>query len=271
MEKIFTFAEKDSKDEWYLHANIFGILKNANYHTFWLSNQSPWGLWGSIGKLYSERCNEKFFVESREHISKNSEFDFAIFPALDEFLLRNHKKNFLVIQILGTHATYSERYPADFAKFMITDEDKTTEEAKKITAEYDNAVLYNDFIINEIIRRFEDKNAVIIYISDHGEEVFENGHEFAGHSMEENGNRSMIEIPAIIWLSQEFRQTYPEKVSKIAAAVNKPYRTDFSIHALLDFMDIRTTSFDQQKSIFSADYFSSHSRIYNGEPYVKSE
>lgn len=269
LEKIFTFAEKDDIDAWYLHANIFDILHNTNYHTFWLSNQSPLGLWGCLNKIYAERCDEDFFVEPKEEVSFKRKVDATLLPALDDFLLRAHEKNFIVIHLYGTHTTYRERYPEEFAKFTANDEDKPTEEGKKLTAEYDNAVLYNDFIVNEIIRRFEDKNAVIIYISDHGEEVFENGREFSGHSMEENGNRSMIEIPAIIWASQKFRQTYPEKVAAIAAAVDKPYRTDFYIHALLDLMDIRTTSFDQQKSIFSADYFSSHPRIYNGEPYVK--
>ena len=30
----------------------------------------------------------------------------------------------------------------------------------QVRAEYDNAVLYNDFVVNEIIKRFEDKNAI---------------------------------------------------------------------------------------------------------------
>ena len=271
MEKIFTFTEKDNAVEWYKHANILDIVRRANYHTVWLSNQSPLGLWGCIGKIYAERCDEEFFVEEKEEISFERKFDAAILPALDEYISRIHGKNFLVIHLFATHGTYRERYPAEFSKFTPDDEDKPTLEGKKITAEYDNAVLYNDFIINEIIRRFEDKNAVIIYISDHGQEVFENGREFAGHSMEESGNRSMIEIPAIIWCSQKFRQSYPEKISALNAALDRPYRTDYLIHTLLDLLDIRTTSFDPTKSILNAEFDSSRPRIYNGEPYVKGE
>ncbi|MBQ6005246.1 MAG: sulfatase-like hydrolase/transferase [Selenomonadaceae bacterium] len=131
--------------------------------------------------------------------------------------------------------------------------------------------MYNDFIVNEIIRRFEEKDAVIIYISDHGEEVFENGREFAGHSMEESGNRNMIEIPAIIWASKKFRQSYPEKISALNAALDRPYRTDYLIHALLDLLDIRTTSFEPEKSILNARFDSSLPRIYNQQPYIKDE
>ena len=268
MEKIFTFAEKDTPD-WYLSANIFDILRRTDYHTFWLSNQSPLGLWGNLDRIYASRCDEEFFIESKENFSYRREFDGVLLPALDNFLARAQDKNFLVIHIYGTHAAYNERYPADFAKFTATDEDKPTDAGRKIAAAYDNAVLYNDFIINEIIKRFEDKDAAIIYISDHGEEIFEDGREFSGHSPEDRGNRSMIEIPALIWLSQKFRESHPEKISALAAAVDKPYRTDFFIHALLELLDIRTTSFDPTKSILNADFDSTRPRIYNGEPYVK--
>ncbi|MBR3051472.1 MAG: sulfatase-like hydrolase/transferase, partial [Selenomonadaceae bacterium] len=135
------------------------------------------------------------------------------------------------------------------------------------TAEYDNAVLYNDFIVDEIIRRFENKNAVLIYISDHGEEVYE-GRDFAWHSVEEEGNVHMIEIPALIWASKSFREHYPEKISAINAALDRPYRTDYLIHAILELMDIRTTSFDETKSIIYKN-FQERPRIYNGAPYSK--
>ncbi len=112
---------------------------------------------------------------------------------------------------------------------------------------------------------------MIIYISDHGEEVFENGREFTGHSMEESDNRSMIEIPAIIWCSQKFRQSYSEKNSALNVALDRPYRTDYLIHTLLDLLDISTTSFEPTKSILNARFNSSRPRIYNGEPYVKDD
>lgn len=271
MEKIFTFAEKDDDVEWYRHANIFDILRRANYHTVWLSNQSPVGFWGNLDRIYGNRCDEEFFVEPKEKFSFERKLDATLLPMLDEFISRSHEKNFLAIHLYGTHSIYNERYPDEFAKFTPDDEDKPTLEGRTFTAEYDNAVLYNDFIVNEIIRRFEDKNAMIIYISDHGEEVFENDREFAGHSMEESGNRSMIEIPAIIWASKKFREHYPEKISALNSALDRPYRTDYLIHALLDLLDIRTTSFEPEKSIFNARFDSSLPRIYNQQPYIKDE
>lgn len=270
MSQIFTFAEKsDPKDDWYLKANIFDIVRRAGYRTVWLSNQSPIGLWGNFDKYFSARCDEKFFVEAEDEIARQRSIDGALIPVLDKFLeTSSDAKNFWLIHLYGTHEKFRERYPAEFEKFTADDEDKPDESWRQGTAEYDNAVLYNDFIVNEIIRRFEDKNAVLIYISDHGLEVFD-GRDFAGHSIEQVGNVHMIEIPALVWTSEKFSERYPEKISALKSVVDRPYRTDFLIHALLDLMDIRTTSFDATKSVINEQFDSTQPRIYNGTPYTK--
>ena len=266
MKRIFTFSEKDEPEEnWYTKPNIFDILRRAGYHTVWISNQSPISFWGSHDKIYAERCDENFFPESAKG-GTTKDFDSILFPAIDEFLASAHDKNFYVVHLYGAHPAYSMRYPKDFEKFTVADEDKPTAEGRKVAAEYDNAIFYGDYVLDEIFRRFEDKTALVIYISDHGQEVFEGGSDFAGHASEESGSRSMIEIPMLIWTSEKFRELYPEKVSAIAAAVDRPYRTDFIIHAVLDLLDIRTQSFEPEKSIVN-EKFSPAARIYNGKPY----
>lgn len=269
MARIFTFAEKDEpQNDWYLKANIFDILRRTNYHTVWLSNQSPLGLWGNFDKYFSARCDEKFFIESEDKLARQRQIDGVLLLVLDKFLTAaSADKNFYVIHLYGAHEAFRARYPAEFEKFSADDENKPEESWRQVTAEYDNAVLYNDFIVDEIIRRFENKNAVLIYISDHGEEVYE-GRNFFGHSLEERGNVHMIEIPALVWASKSFREHYPEKISALTAALDRPYRTDYLIHTLLDFMDIRTTSFDATKSIINKN-FEERPRIYNGVPYKK--
>ncbi len=275
MARIFTFAEKDeSMNDWYFHANLFDIVRRAGYHTIWLSNQRALGLWGNFDKYFSVRCDEKYFIGVEDPIERkikvDGQIDGVLLPVLDELLAASTaEKNFLLIHLYGTHGIYRDRYPAEFEKFSAADEDKPEESWRQVTAEYDNAVLYNDFIVNEIIRRFEDKNAVMIYISDHGEEVCE-GRDFACHSAEEEGNVHMIEIPAIVWASKDFRERYPEKISVLNSAVDRPYRTDYLIHALLELMDIRTTSFDAIKSIINDNFDSTRPRIYNGKPYIKN-
>ena len=191
-----------------------------------------------------------------------------LLKTVDEYLEKPHEKNFYVIHLTGQHWTYSERYPSEFAKFKAEDEDKPEEVWRQKTSEYDNATLYNDFVLDEIIKRFENKNAVVIYISDHGNEVYE-GRDFAGHSPEAIGNVCMIEVPMFVWTSKIFREKYPEKISRFKSAVDRPYRLDSLIHSILDLADIHTTSYDPTKSIWN-EKFEPRPRIYNGKLYQKN-
>ena len=270
MSLIFTFAEKGAPmNDWYLKANLFDIVRRAGYHTLWLSNQSPVGVFGNFDKYFSERCDEKIFVDDENFVAKERQPDGVLLPVIDELLAATTaEKNFLLIHLYGAHARYNARYSAEFEKFSAADENKPEEIWRQVTAEYDNAILYDDFVVDEIIRRFENKNAVLIYISDHGEEVFE-GRDFAGHSLEAEGNVHMIEIPALVWASKSFCERYPEKISALAAALDRPYRTDYLIHALLDLMNIRTTSFDATKSIINEAFDTTRPRFYNGKAYVR--
>lgn len=274
MKLIFTFAEKDTDSEnWYKAGNIFDIVRRAGYRTVWISNQSPVGWLGNLDKICAECCDEEYFNDVAKRNDKNifsRDLDNVLLPVIDDFISRAHEKNFYCVHLYGSHPTYIERYPQNFSKFTAADEDKPDDLSKKITAEYDNAILYTDFILDEIFKRFEDKNALIIYISDHGEEVFEDGKNFAGHSPENLGNRSMIEIPMLVWTSKSFREMYPEKIAALKNSADNPYRTDLIIHTILDLMDIQTENFDAAKSIVNEKFDKNRPRIYNNKPYNKN-
>ena len=267
MSKIGTFAEKDDElNDWYRKANLFDIMKRAGYYTVWISNQSHIGILSNFDHYFAERCNEKFFTDI--FYGKRG-LDEWLLPPLDEYMKNLHEKNFYIIHLTGQHPDYGARYTPEFAKFKAEDIDKPEEEWRRKTAEYANATLYNDYILEEIIKRFEDKNAVMIYISDHGQEVYE-GRNFGGHSLEPFGSVHMIEIPTLVWASKKFRETYPEKFSLMKAAEDKPYRNDYLIHAILDLADIHTTSYDPTKSIWNKNFDSTRPRIYNDKPYTKN-
>ncbi|WP_418626738.1 sulfatase-like hydrolase/transferase, partial [Anaerosinus sp.] len=157
-------------------------------------------------------------------------------------------------------------YPKEYNVFNESDIESNFDTKRKLTiAEYDNAVLYNDFIVNEIIKRFEGKETLIIYISDHGEEVYDN-RDYVGHT-EDNGSKYMIEIPMIVWGSKNFVERYPEKLQSIKMAIKHPYMTDDIIHSILDLLEIKTIDYDSSRSIFSPDFNEKRQRIYHGQDY----
>lgn len=265
---VFTFHEKGSSKQWYEYENLFDILKAAGYYTSWISNQETTGVYGSTAHVYASRCDVSKFTEIRDSRTIHRFYDDKLLPLLDDSLSVEKQKQFFVIHLEGTHEEYKERYPKEFEKFSMYDENGSNDKQRQIKAEYDNAVLYNDFIVNEIIRRFEDMNAIIIYISDHGNEVCEES-DFHGHSSETVGNLHMIEIPMLIWTSKRFKEAYPTVDKKIRSSINHPYMTDDLINTILNLMDIEVNDYDKKKSIINDDFDFTRKRIYNGKEYVR--
>ena len=271
-ERLFTFYDNrvEMLDKpWYQYPNLFDILKAAGYHTAWLSNQESSGIYGNVPRAYADRCNEKNFTVIRDTTTFVYEFDEKLLPLLDESLQKNTaQKNFYVLHLLGTHADYRLRFPAEYEVFKADDEPADAAWKRDYQADYDNAVLYNDFIVDEIIKRFENKDALIIYISDHGESIFEDNIHY-GHGPG-NGAQS-LEIPMIVWTSDIFKANHPDLEQRIRAAKDLPFMTDDMIHALLDLMKIETEDFDSRKSLFSKDFDATRKRIYRNGEYVNGK
>lgn len=273
MEKLFTFYRYGAEGRWFNYANLFNILNAAGYNTVWLSNQETFGIYSTAGRFYAKQGKLSKFAMARSSDQEFAYYDEKILPILDDTLLNNkNNKNFFVMHLMGTHSRYDFRYPAvqEFEKFSYKDErgyDGISNSQREIRAKYDNAVLYNDFIVDEIIKRFEDKNAIVIYVSDHGEEVYDMRAE-ASHE-EQNVSRFMIEIPMLIWTSREFAASYPDLCKRFAASVNRPFMTDDMIHVILDIMDIATDDYDASKSIINENFDASRRRICSGKIYDK--
>ena len=155
---------------------------------------------------------------------------------------------------MGAHEEFSKRYPPEFARFTPEDEAERgvaeDEAARTVRASYDNAVLYDDAIVDEIIRRFEDKDALVIFISDHGEEVYDTRSQF-GHGDETSPWQR--EVPMVFWMSKAFRANHLADVQRIEAAREHHWQSDEMIHTLLDLMHVRAPGFEQNKSLLSTE------------------
>ena len=269
LRELFTFYHKAYGGEWYEYGNYFDILRAAGYHTAWISNQESSGLYGNAGRAYADRCDEKAFTLIRDSENDVSRYDEAVLPLLDASLEKNQaEKSFYAIHLMGTHEDYIRRYPTEYGVFTADDETGDKPEWRKMRAEYDNAVLYNDYIVNAIIKRFEDKNAIVIYISDHGEEVYDRW-DFRGHA--EHGSFYQLEIPMLIWTSEQFQRTYPEQVHNMTKAVKQPFMTNDMIYLLMDMMDIDTPEYDPSRSPLNPAFDAENPRIYEGSTYRRMQ
>ena len=267
MELIFSFTHKNDEQQWFTSQNMIDVARLAGYKTFWLSNQSPVGVWGNTDMVLAKRCDSFAFTnyEGGHNGTLTRPYDEELLPLLDKAMESADNKNFIVLHLTGSHESYDARYPKKFDKFQAADEITNNIEWNKVRAQYANTILYTDYLMKEIISRFIDKNAIVVYISDHGEDVYDN-RDFMGHSAESVESRHMIEIPMIIYGTPKFWANNVSMKQRIKDSLNRPWCTDDMIHLVEDLMKIKSSSFDNSRSIINSD-FQAQDRIYNGKVY----
>ncbi len=265
MKTLFCFydhAQEQAGGVWYEQLNLFDILRAAGIRTAWVSNQESAGFYGSIGRTLAGRCDEHRFTSSTSHtIDLVERYDEEVLPLLDDSLTRSAAQNFTVVHLMGAHEDFIRRYPAAFAQFTAADE---SGEGRAVRAEYDNAVLYDDYIVDQIIRRFEAQDAIVIFISDHGEEINDT-RAVVGHGDESSSWQR--DIPMVCWTSEKFRAKRPALMARLAAASTRPYMTDDMIHTLLDLMQIEVPAYRRDKSILQAGYRQELRLLKGKKPY----
>ena len=236
--------------------SIIQLANAADFKTFWLSNQRPLGPYESlITKLSFSSDHTKFITTVNAGNSKTLDAD--LLSDFDAVLNQSQSnKIFILLHLIGTHHNYEDRYPPSFNVFngMVNSNFRSDAIAEKIN-HYDNAVLYNDFVLNAVIDRLKTLNAnsFMLFLSDHGEELYTDLN-IAGHN-EDTPTKSMYEIPFILWQSEKYK-----KYRTIDTDVNKPYMSDDLFHGLADLMGIQCNQVDYQRSIFS-DRFKERPRI----------
>ena len=168
-------------------------------------------------------------------------------------------KELVIFHLNGSHYTYADRYPHD--KFYIydpSDYDNTISANKrKILAHYDNSLRFTDYVLYNLIDKLKNKSAVMVYLSDHGEEIFDQG-DFLGHGAAhaQPSPNFQIRIPMFIWMSDGYKKDFPEKVLNIMSTSEKPGLSDDISHLLLDLSlkNNEIPGFNRKRSIINNDY-----------------
>ncbi|MCL5129973.1 phosphoethanolamine transferase [Algibacter sp. L4_22] len=238
--------------------NIIDVFNKSGYKTYWLSNQRPIGFYDNkVSELASFSSYVKF-LNHRDEV-KTTSYDEVLLPELKRTLNTKGKK-VVFIHLIGTHFNYKNRYPKAYNKFNSVSE---TSEKINVINQYDNAVFYNDYVVWSILsdlKKVNDKSA-FIYLSDHGENVYDNGTDFLGRT-ETNLKPVMFEIPFIIWTSKDF-----ELPIDFEYKPDRKFMADHTYESIGHLFGIKHMDMDFSKSIFSTSFKERKRNVVNGINY----
>jgi heptose-I-phosphate ethanolaminephosphotransferase len=233
---------------------LIDYLKNAKYQVFWLSNQRPVGTHDNIISQLASAADESLFLAYNDY-RNTTLYDEVLLPILDEKLKVKGKK-VIFLHLIGSHYDYRKRYPKGFDTFFSKIKNNKTQ----IIDKYDNTILYNDFIVSEVIKivsKREEKSAVI-YFSDHGEEIYDVA-DFFGH-FEDKPTSTMYEVPFLVYMSPAF-----EKPTDFLIDKTRVFMLDDFPHSLTHFMGIESELLKKNRSIFSSKFVKRKRVILNNK------
>lgn len=269
-----TFSLHDVGDEGlWCDAPLFPeLFRRAGYHVTFLTNQ------------FLPKLGEQVFDFSGGFFLNDPQLSAAMFDdrnqcthPYDEGLLRDYdallkKQHYdhqlTIFHLMGQHVDYLGRFPRKTRRhFSPADYHRTdlSEDRQQINADYDNAVLYNDSVVDQILHRFEQENALVIYMPDHGEECFNDSTDLFGrqHStaIDYRLAREEFEIPFWIWASESYREDHPDIWAAIRQYSHRPYMTDLLPHTLLSLAGIHTPLYRKERDVLHADYDKQRPRL----------
>lgn len=241
------------------------VFRRAGYHVTFLTNQyvarpdeKVWDFTGGFFLNVPEISTALF----DERNTRAHRYDEGLLADYDAAPGQQHRSHQLTIfHLMGQHVDYQARFPVKTRRLFVPasyQRNDLTAEQQLLNADYDNAVRYNDSIVDQIVRRFEQENAIVVYMPDHGEECFNDSLRLFGrlHSAEIDRRlaREEFEIPFWIWASASFRAAHPDEWQTIMDSRHRRLMTDRLAHTLLRLAGIHTPLYREELDVLSPAY-----------------
>lgn len=239
------------------------LFKAAGYDVFFWDNQKYWGDNSNFAFALNSFLYNKLLVSNvYNQVNKKAyPFDEDIVKSFGDVKL-TAKRNLVIFHLLGQHIAFKERFPnnEDYIYFtkdsIIRNEQWMTDYKKQRIADYDNATRYNDYVILQIINLFRDKKSIVVYFSDHGEEVYDyrNSSGRKSDGMSRGQLKYQFEVPLMLWFSDSYRNDNPDVMKQVKDALNRPFMIDNLCQLLFHLGDIKTKSYHSERDLISPNF-----------------
>jgi glucan phosphoethanolaminetransferase (alkaline phosphatase superfamily) len=224
--------------------SLISLFRAAGFATAWYSNQRVMHENDTVTTSIANEAETLYFTK----LSYNNARDEYLLPKINEFISSENGPKMLVVHTIGSHWSYDHRYdPAhEIFKPVCHDSTQWTCSAENLTNTYDNSILYTDWFLSTIIDSLKDKNALLIYVSDHGESLGEDG--FFSHGQDEF-RAEQRSVPLIMWASEQYKKGHLERYQAAEGKLTQELNHDVIFHSMLDCAGIESPVIDKNLSL----------------------
>ena len=272
MKNMFCLNNYAKNERWYDSVFWPLLFRKAGYGTYVFDNQR--GADKHYNGSFYEMYNVKVARPSFSHVADEAHyFDMEMLSSIRSVAAASEKKTFLFFHLLGQHFPFDNKCPDDEKVFTSRDIKRSelwlTEKMKSYIANHDNAVRHTDKTLGALFELYRYRKAVIVFFSDHGEEVYD----YRGRSDRPPMNAGMKRqfalcqhaIPFVVWMSDRYKSAYPEAAMQVLKAKDRPYSHDLIGQMMLHLARIKSPYYRGADDVLSSDYQQSKRVIHVGE------
>lgn len=244
-------------DSIYTTKSIVTAFKEAGFSTAYFSNQ---GRNHSFIDFFANEADTTVFLKD----DGNNHYDAELIELVGRYLKTGNNKQFLVLHTYGSHFNYVDRYPADASVFHP--DYVPLAEAKnrdQLINAYNNTIVGTDKLLNNLADILEAENATsaMLYVSDHGEDIFDDERERFLHASPVP-TYYQVHVPMVAWMSSKYNDEYPEMFNAAQSNKDKDISSSASLfNTMMDMAGIKSNYADKSKSLVSHCY-KTPARVY---------
>ena len=253
-------------ENWASAAPFTAVFKRNGYHVALYDNQKDF----DMGFVFAFSLNTYLYhprivaVCYDEMNDSTFEFDGQMIDYYQRRASQTASRRLVLFHLMGQHVAYQYRYPEAFTHFTadstsFRQEPWLTEEMRRDIAHYDNATLYNDHVLQQIISLYEQENTIVVYLSDHGEEVYDYRDNLGRDDWNMGGDPKQVlrwqyMVPFMIWCSDRYTAAHPDRIEQLRQATDRPAMLDNVCQILFHLAGIQTDYYHPDRDVLSASY-----------------
>ena len=225
--------------------NMLDILDKNGYKVLWRENNTG----------CKNNCDR---VEIEDFCTKKTCLDEILLTDFAKKIQQNEENTFVVMHQTGSHGpAYFEHYPKEIEQWspVCTTENLGSCSKEELINVYDNTVYYTSIFLSNImdeLNKLSDKyNVALIYASDHGESLGENGIYLHAQPYD-TAPSYQKQIPMLIWLPNDSAKAFGIDMDCMKKAANAPHSHDNLFHSALGLAGIKTNIYNKTLDIFAA-------------------
>lgn len=225
--------------------SVLDVVARAGFRVVWIDNQA--GCKGVCDGVEFTRPNAKL---SPSHCQGDECQDAAMVDRLRQIVEETPGNLLVVMHQMGNHGpAYFKRYPDEFRHYLpaCDNADLARCPLDSIVNAYDNAIRYTDHVLAttvQLLRNQGTHDAALLYVSDHGESLGENGLYLHGIPYA-IAPAVQTQVPMVWWLGDGFASQMNVDRKCLARVATQPQTHDHLFHTLLGVLDIRTSIYEK--------------------------